>query len=237
MTKQLIDVPKNRDDVLFNLKVKLKALKKYRRNWMIDWSIKDQIVEILLRIVQQSNHKINIDKISVDEVILTLGVDIHRLILQSFRYHISDVQNSTNMYVFNTKHCIGRIMFINESYSKIDAKYIDGQINKLITDFSKFLRKVKLKSIQYTVQDVYLGYITARELEVLNPNYFVVNYYRQFFGINNEDYYRILEHLINQNGVTNFISDINFDDNLNYGKNVPQLYILNNLIQKAGQIK
>lgn len=32
MTKQLIDVPKNRDDVLFNLKVKLKALKKYRRN-------------------------------------------------------------------------------------------------------------------------------------------------------------------------------------------------------------
>lgn len=48
---------------------------------MIDWSTKDQIVEILLRIVQQSNHKIDIDKIIVDEVILTLGVDVHKLIL------------------------------------------------------------------------------------------------------------------------------------------------------------
>lgn len=236
--KQLIDTPKNRDDVLFNLKVKLNALKKYRWKWFIEKEIKDTIAELFIWLQHNSTHKFELYEIQVEELILSLNVDKNKLVPQSIRYHISGEENKVQrIHLFNTTHCVGRIIVINKHYPQMNIKDIKEQMDKIVIDFSDYVRGVKLSITECELQDVYIGLVTAKELKILSPCYLVDRYYQHFPGVDGEDYYQILQHSIKHDGVDNFLYGNEDDKNLNYGRDTNQLKILNNLMQKAGQIK
>lgn len=236
--KQLIDNPQNRDDVIFNLQLKLKALKKFRLKWFTEKEINDTVAELFIWIKQQLNQQIELYEIQVEELILSLNVDKNKLVPQSIRYHISGEENKVQrIHLFNTTHCVGRIIVINKHYPQMNIKDIKEQMDKIVIDFSDYVRGVKLSITECELQDVYIGLVTAKELKILSPCYLVDRYYQHFPGVDGEDYYQILQHSIKHDGVDNFLYGNEDDKNLNYGRDTNQLKILNNLIQKAGQIK
>lgn len=235
--KQLIEVPQNRDDVLFNLQFKLKALKKYSRKWFTEKEITDTIADLFIWVKQQLNQQIELYDIKVEEIILTLNVNKNKLVPQSIRYHFSGEDNAQHICLFNTTHCVGRIIVINEHYPQLNIKNIKEQLNKIVPDFSDYIRGIKLNITECELQDIYIGFLTAKELEILSPYYLVDRYYQHFPGVNGEDYYQILKHSIKHDGVENFICGNEDDKNLNYGRSTKQLNVLNNLLKKAGQIK
>lgn len=235
--RQLIDAPQNRNDVLFNLKVKLNAIKKYRRKWFMEKEIKDTVADLFVWIKQQSNQQIELYEIQVEELILSLNVAEHKLVPQSIRYHFSGEENTQHIHLFNTTHCVGRIIVINQHYPQMNIKDIREQVDVLVNDFSDYLRKMKLDITKSELQDVYIGYLTAKELEILSPCYLVDIYYQHFPGVDGEDYYQILQHSIKHDGVDNFIYGNEDDKNLNYGRSTKQLQILNDLLKKAKEIK
>lgn len=235
--KQLIDNPQNRDDVLYNLQLKVKALKNYRRKWFVEKEINDTVAELCIWLQQNSTHQIELYEIQVEELIFSLNVNDNKLVPQSIRYHISGEDDSNKIYIFNAKHCVGRIIAINTHYPQLNIKDIKEQLNKLVDDFSDYIRKIKLAITEGELQDVYIGYVTAKELEILSPCYLVDRFYNHFPGVNGEDYYSILQHSIEHDGVENFIYGNEDDKNLNYGRSTKQLKILNNLLKKAGTIK
>lgn len=235
--KHLINNIKTQEAVLWNLQLKLNAIKKYRQKWFIEKEIKNTVADLFVWIKQQSNQQIELYEIQVEELILSLDVDKNKLVPQSIRYHFSGEDNAHHIHLFNTTHCVGRIIAINEHYPQMNIKDIREQIDVLVNDFSDYLRKMKLDITKSELQDVYIGYVTAKELEILSPCYLVDIYYQHFPGVDSEDYYQILQHSIKHDGVDNFIYGNEDDKNLNYGRDTKQLNILNDLIQKAGQLE
>ena len=235
--KELIDTPQNQEDILFNLQIKLNDLKKYNRKWFIEKEIMDTIADLFIWIKQQLNQQIELYDIKVEELILTLNVDKNKIDPQSIRYHFSGEDNAQHICLFNTTHCVGRIIAINNHYPQLNIKVIKEQLNKIVPDFSDYIRGVKLNITECELQDVYIGFLTAQELEVVSPCYLVDRYYQHFPGVDSEDYYQILQHSIKHDGVEYFIYSNEDDKNLTYGRSTKQLQILNDLIQKAGQIK
>lgn len=234
--KQLIDNPQNRDDVLFNLQFKLKAIKKYRRKWFTEKEIKDTIAELFIWVQQNSTHKFELYEIQVEELILALNVDKNELVPQSIRYHFSG-GDTQYIHLFDTTHCFGRIIVINKHYPQMNIKDIKEQMDTLVDDLSDYERKIKLNIAEGELQDVYIGYVTAKELEILSPCYIVDRYYQHFPGVDGEDYYSILQHSIKHDGVEHFIYGNDDDKNLTYGRDNNQLKILNNLLKKASGLK
>lgn len=235
--KKLIDTPQNRDDVFSNLQIKLAAIKKYNRKWFTEKEITDTIADLFIWIKQQLNQQIELYDIKVEEIILTLNVDKNKLVPQSIRYHFSGEDNAQHICLFNTTHCVGRIIVINNHYPQLNIKNIKEQLNKIVPDFSDYIRGVKLNITECELQDVYIGFLTAKELEVLNPCYLVDRYYQHFPGVDGEDYYQILQHSIKYDGVEHFVCGNEDDKNLTYGRDTNQFKIFNNLLKKARQLK